>query len=169
MYIFTRAELLCTLCYETPCNCHYAKTKKDTQIRMFWRGHKMLMKSPSWFEFCLVNVKSTGRFRHIFLASSEYMNFIHKNKMQKHWHCKIATYISTLCNPLPASHLRPLLWNLWLLEDIFGPPFLLNVSLIVKRHEWKMMIFEFISKVGWALDTTAIWVAKFPREGCKIR
>ena len=35
------------------------------KINIFWEGHKNFTKSPSWFVFCLVSDKSTGRFRHI--------------------------------------------------------------------------------------------------------
>ena len=45
------------------------------KVHIFWEGHKNMTKSPKKFWRCLLNSKKDWRFRHLFVAFSEYMNF----------------------------------------------------------------------------------------------
>ena len=43
--------------------------------KILWEGHKILSKFSNWFKICWVDVKSSGRCRHIFVAFLEKLNF----------------------------------------------------------------------------------------------
>ena len=45
------------------------------KVHIFWEGHKNFAKSPPFFWLILVPVKKRWRFRKLFVAFSEYMNF----------------------------------------------------------------------------------------------
>ena len=63
------------------------------KVHVFLEGQMNLKKLPrtlpSFFEFYLVNVKKTGRFRHIFVASKS--NYLYEIYQDKKYHIQIQT------------------------------------------------------------------------------
>ena len=47
------------------------------KVRTFWKGHKNLKQSPTWFDIYLVKFKSSERFCQIFVAFLENLNCMH--------------------------------------------------------------------------------------------
>ena len=61
-------ELNCSAHFEEVCTIH-------SKVHIFWEGHKKMTKSPIFFWIYEATSKLSWKFRHIFVAFSEYMNF----------------------------------------------------------------------------------------------